>query len=80
MNDNSPDQDRYLRLAPDAFAAADHLRYREAQATMRQIGEDFLQMAPTTKEARQELSYRLFGTIRPGKEAAAEGHKLALEQ
>ena len=45
MNDNSTDQDRYLRLARDAFAAADHLKDREAQATMRQIGGGYLAIA-----------------------------------
>ena len=34
MNDNSPDQDRYLALAREAFATADHMKDPEARATM----------------------------------------------
>lgn len=45
MNDNCTDQYRYLRLARDAFAAADDLKDPEAQATLRQISGGYLAMA-----------------------------------
>ena len=45
MNDNSPDQDRYLALAREAFATADQMKDPEAQATMRRIAGSYLAMA-----------------------------------
>ena len=50
MNDNSPDQDRYLALVHEAFAAADHMNDPEAQAAMRQIGGGYLAMASSAEK------------------------------
>ena len=45
MNDNSPDQDRYLALAREAFATADHMKDPQAQAAVRRIAGSYLAMA-----------------------------------
>ena len=55
MSDNATDQDRYLRLARDAFAAAEHLKDAEAQATMRQIGGGYLAMARSAEKRERTI-------------------------
>ena len=55
MNDNSPDQDRYLALAREAFTTADHMQDPEAQATMRQIGGGYLAMARSAEKRERTI-------------------------
>ena len=55
MNDNSPDQDRYLALAREAFTTADHMKDPEAQATMRQIGGGYLAMARSAEKRERTI-------------------------
>ena len=63
MNDNSPDQDRYLALAREAFATADHMKDPEAQATMRRIAGSYLAMARFAEKRERTIP----GVRRPPK-------------
>ena len=45
MNNNETDKGRYLALAADAFAAAERMRDRAAQATLRSIARGYLAIA-----------------------------------
>ena len=67
MNDNETDKARYLTLAADAFAAAERMRDRAAQATLRSIARGYL--------AITQMADRREGTItaprrHPGSETA----------